>query len=277
MSNTARKYFRFALAAALIISGSLVLIAARSRKGRNQPVLPAISRKQDLATQGKPADRKRPSNLSLQAEAFTMSRRMGTRFSPGKLARSVLVGTLTIGSERHTAQISRTQTEDGENVEINLGGLSKSLTWDRGQGTLSAKARASGTDRELIERLALDSPDRFVLAQLEGASYFTVGRNVRPANAGENYTGPLWNIIRVNDPEQDDSKRADSSWRLYYVNTKTGLIDRIESEVQGQRVVAELSGWTDQNGEMVPARIVWRRQDQTIMEYQLTNFTHARQ
>lgn len=185
------------------------------------------------------------------------------------------MGTLTVGTERQLVQTTRTQTDKGEEVEIKIAGAQGSLTWEAGQGALSSGSRATSSNRELIERLVLDSPDQFVLAQLRGASYYTVARNVRPADAGDNYAGQLWDIVRVNDPEPDETKQPQSRWRLYYINTATGLIDKIESEVGGKRIVAELSGWNDQNGEKVPTQIKWTQQGRTLMQYTLANFSHA--
>jgi hypothetical protein len=170
----------------------------------------------------------------------------------------------------------RKQTDDGEQVEIALPGSRGSLTWDAAQGALASGERA-GSDRDLIERLVLDSPDQFVLAQLRGASYYTVARNVRPAEAGDDYTGPLWNIVRVNDPARDEQKKAHSQWRLYYINTSTGLIDKIVSEIEGEEIEAALSGWTEVGGEKVPGEIVWTNQSQTIMQFRLANFSHGQQ
>ena len=197
-------------------------------------------------------------NLSLQPEAFNLSRRLGQRFSPAKREVSTLIGTLTIGSDQKNVTTIRKQTDDGEQVEIHVAGSPGFLTWDATQGALSSNARATGGDRDLIERLVFDSPDQFVLAQLRGASYYTIAYNVRTVDAGENYGGPLWNIVRVNDPESDETKRPQSRWRLYYLNTATGLIDRIESEVLGERIVVEVSSWADQSGEKVPAQIAWK-------------------
>lgn len=262
----------------VVLLGTLAFVAGRPRRHakpeekkrtmppRERQVVQVLS-----ANTGGP----RPRNLSLQPEAFNMGHRLGKRFSPGKRERSILIGTLTIGSEQRIVQTTRTQTDDGEQVEIKIAGSPGSLTWDRNQGALSSGSRATGSDRQLVERLALDSPDQFVLAQLRGASYYMVAPNVRPVNAGDNYTGPLWNIIRVGDPEPDEAKRPESRWRLYYLNAVTGLIDRIESEAQGQRIVAELSAWTDQDGEKTPTQITWTHLGQTLMQYRLTNFSHA--
>jgi len=213
-------------------------------------------------------------NLSLQPEAMKLARQLGKRFVSDNSSTSALVGTLTIGSETRTIQMMRKQSEDGESVEIRVAG-SPLLSWDGRQGALDTDQQATGSNRELIERLVFDSPDQFVLMQLRGASYYTVARSVRPVDANDGYNGPLWTIVRVDDPQRDEAKTATSRWRLYYINTATGLIDRIESEVDGQRIVAEISSWTEQNGEKLPAQIVWTRDGQALMQYSLTNFSQS--
>lgn len=277
MSDKQRRVFWPVLLVVVVLLSALAFVAGRPRRlGAPEEKRPSAPVKiQSAQTKGEKAKTSGPRNLSLQPEAFNMGCRLGARFAAGKREKSVLVGTLTVGSERRTVQTIRTQTEDGEQVEIKIAGSATSLTWDKGQGALSSGSRASGSDRELIERLVLDSPDQFVLAQLRGASYYTVAYNVRPVNAGDKYAGPLWNIVRVNDPEPDEAKRPQSRWRLYYINVATGLIGRIESEVGGQRIVAAISGWTNQDGEKVPTEITWTGQGQTLMQYSLTNFSHA--
>lgn len=213
-------------------------------------------------------------NLSLQPEAMKLARRLGARFVSDNSPTSVLDGTLTIGSETRTIQMMRKQSDDGETVEIREAGAPL-LSWDAKQGALETGQQASDSKRELIERLVFDSPDQFVLMQLRGASYYTVARSVRPVDAPDGYDGPLWTIVRVADPEREDAKRSASRWRLYYLNAATGLIDRIESEVEGQRIVAEISSWREQGGEKLPAQIVWTRDGQTLMQYSLTNFSHS--
>jgi len=183
-------------------------------------------------------------NLSGQPEAFKMSRQLGRRFANSKRVQSTLIGTLTISGERKIVRTVRKQTGEGEDVEVNVAGYGHSLTWDATEGPLTSGARATGSDRELIESMVFDSPDQFVLAQLRGASYYTIARNVRPEGVTDSYSGPLWNIVRVDDPEKDVTKRAQSAWRLYYINTLTGLLDKVVYESQGQQVVAEFSHWT---------------------------------
>lgn len=215
----------------------------------------------------------RARNLALQPEAFNMSRRLGRRFATDGRDVSVASGALTVGSQRQAVQISRSQTSDGEEVEITRG-AGERLAWDAGKGSSANNRRANEADRELIERLVADGPDQFILAQLRGASYYTVGGNLRPDDAANNYNGPTWTVIRVTNSESDESKRPLNQWRLYYINTRTGLIDRIISNSQGQETIAELS-WTNTGGETVPARIVWKRQGQVLMRFDLGGFSHA--
>jgi hypothetical protein len=256
-----------------VTAGAWSVIRKRSRHTIAAPTRPVAA---TYITQGKsPQARSRSRNLSMQPEASAMARRLGSRFAGDKREKSVLIGTLTIGSDRRTVQTVRTQTDDGEEIEIKLAGSGAALTWDTNKGALSSGKSPNQADRDLIERLVFDSPDQFVLAQLRGASYFTVARNVRSADAGDNYNGPLWNIVRIDDQPSDETKAPQSRWRLYYVNALTGVIDRVESEIAGNRITAEFSGWTQQNGESFPTQIVWKQQGQTIMQYDVTNFSHA--
>jgi hypothetical protein len=79
--------------------------------------------------------------------------------------------------------------------------------------------------------------------------------------------------VRVDDPERDIEKLPRSPWRLYYTNTTTGLIDRIVSEVQGRRITAEISSWSESNGERVPTQVTWKGEGRIIMQYSATSFS----
>ncbi|HYW74741.1 MAG TPA: hypothetical protein VE961_27190 [Pyrinomonadaceae bacterium] len=204
-----------------------------------------------------------------------MSRRLGSRFQPDKLQRTVLNGTLTVGPDSRHVEIIRTQTDRGEDVEIHLAGHQNVLEWTEADGVRSSSGAANQNDRLLIERLLFDSPDQFVLAQLRGASYSLVSTTVRPTDAGDDYSGPLWNVVRVAEPDTGPTKKPQSSWRLYYINVSTGLIDKVISESAGQKIVAEFADWTDLRGDKVPAHIRWTTSGQTLMQYDLIGLSHA--
>lgn len=214
--------------------------------------------------------------LSLQPEADKMRRRLGKRFNAAGLEKSILTGFVTIGNERPQIRIIRTQEDDGEHVSVALGGGQPTLLWTRNDGALSNGARAGGDERGLLERIVLDSPDQFIQAQLSGASYFTVARNVRPQEAGDSpaYTGPTWDLVRIGVPQGLQNKPL-SPWRLYYINHSTGLIDKVISQEQGVTIVAELSGWANDGGELEPTLIRWSRGGQVLMELSLNNIGHG--
>lgn len=227
-------------------------------------------------TSNKPAQSQRPNkirNLVLQPEAAAVNRRIGNRFKSAT-ARSVLAGQLTVGNDRPPVTIIRTQTDSGENVEVILAG--RNFTWSEAEGIKAIQgAAATEAERLAVERLVFDSPDQFVLAQLRGASYQTIMRNLRPTDAGDDYTGPLWTMVRVDDPQKIESAAPKSAWRLYYINSISGLIDRIECDVDGQKIAASILQWTEQSGEKLPSHIRWTTNGETLMEFQLTSFSQG--
>jgi hypothetical protein len=228
--------------------------------------------------QGSPrARRVRARNHALQPEAQRFSRRVGQRFlEPGRES-SMLVGQLNVGGDQRHVRILRLQGDDGERVEVSFAGRQETLSWDAERGPLSSEGDAEGDARVLLERLVLDSPDQFALAQLRGASYYTVARSARPTNDGgaDGYKGPLYDLVRVGEPGREDGKGWSSPWRLYHVNTATGLVEKIVSEEGGTTVEAVLSDWGTHAGEKLPARITWASGGQVFMELTLQNVTHG--
>ena len=205
-------------------------------------------------------------NLALQPEAIRLVRRVGGQRFKSKTPPVVIVnGVLTIGPDRQDIQISRYQNTSGERVELVLSGGTRLLYWDASAGARSSIGTLAPTDRTVLERLIFDSADQFILAQIRGASYQTVIRNLRPDDAPDNYAGPLWDVVRVDDPGSDEQKRPLSRWRLYYLNRTTGLIDKIVSETEGERIEASLSDWKETDGEKFPSTIIWNHGGQRLM------------
>ena len=243
----------------LLAFATSVILGSRASTGASPPP--------NIPTQSQRPKKLR--NLALQAEAAAVNRRLGNRFKSTN-APSVFVGLVTLGSDRQPVTIIRRQTDYGETVELLLAG--RRFTWSESEGIKGTKESPTEPERLLVERLVFDSPDQFVLAQLRGASYQTIARNLRPTDAGDDYTGPLWTMVRIDDPQTGASASPKSSWRIYYINSGSGVIDRVECEVEGQKVEASILQWTEQNGEKVPSQIRWTSNGQTLMEYQLTSF-----
>jgi hypothetical protein len=211
-------------------------------------------------------------NLSLQPEAARVARQLGKRFKPSSRSVTAISGQLSLAGSQQTATLTRRQTDSGESVELGL--LNRVLTWSAAEGTKTNAGTPSDTERLLLERLILDSPENFVLAQLRGASYFTVARNVRPADASDGYTGSLWNVVRVVEPQADEQLRPQSAWRLYYINVRTGLPDGVEYELNGKEIKVEFLEWTAVQGEKTASHIRWSSDGQSIMEYRVASVSH---
>ena len=211
-------------------------------------------------------------NLALQPEAFKLNRRIGgDRFTSTTPAAVIMQGVLSTPTSRQNVQITRSQNAEGERVEVAVAGAPAPLSWDAASGARTSAGLLDLPNRALLERLTFDSADEFILAQLRGASYYVVARNVRPDDAPEDYSGALWDVVRVDDPETDQQKKPLSGWRLYYLNSKTGLIDKVVCDSQGERVEAIFSDWTNQSGEKLPAAITWTSNGRTLMSLNLTN------
>lgn len=210
-------------------------------------------------------------NLSVQPEAVKLSRHIrGAGFDPKKPRTVILNGVLATATEQRNVQIRRNQSGSGEQLEVLLAGSQAPLLWDAAAGAHSAAGAVNLNDRTLLERLTLDSADQFIFAQLRGASYYTVARNVRPDGAPDNYSGPIWDVVRVDESAQDDRTQPLSSWRLFYLNIATGLIDKIAYDSQGDRIEVKFADWTNQHGEKFPSTITWTNQEQTLLTFNLT-------
>jgi hypothetical protein len=262
MSQKSKPHLIVVVSVAAAACAASVIFITRASPESSAPSTQGVGQRQN--TRGR--------NLFLRPEALSVSRRLGNRFKPTSRAVSTTVGNLTIGGSQQAVSLVRRQTETGETVELVVG--SRGLAWSEREGIRTSSGLPTDTERLLVERLILDSPDQFVLAQLRGASYFTIARNVRPIDASDDYSGPLWNLVRVDEPPQDESVRPQSTWRIYYINVQTGLPDRVEYQLNGQEIRAEILGWSEQNGEKTPAQMRWSSGGQVIMEYQTTNVSH---
>ena len=264
-----RRPKRFQFGVLLLLTASAmaaiagVFIGSIRAKGKTQTsITPAVQTKTGQKAR----------SLSLQPEARKLSRLLGSRFLSSSPSIVTITGTVTIGPNSQTMTIARRQTETGESVQIVSG--TKTLSWNEVDAGRATTGISTPDDEVLLERLVFDGPEQFVLAQVRGASYYTIARNVRPEDVSSDYSGPLWTVVRVTEA-QDDKLRPMSEWRLYYINTRTGLIDRVVSQSEGQTVEATILSWNEQNGERIPGHITWSVAGKLIMDYLVTNFSYS--
>lgn len=279
--STKEKKLLLPIVTLIVAATALTLISVRTGTAgfdRARPPLPTATPLASAAPQGntEPNGGFRP-QLARQPATFKLARRLGKRFRGTGLGASVLIGTLRRGAGEQAVRIMRKQVTEGERVEVALGNGPASLTWDAREGALSSGSPASAEERLLLERLVLDTPDQFILAQLRGASYQTIARGVRPENAGDDYSGPIWDIVEVKDSIAGSSTSERTGQRLYWINSSAGIIDKIVSTGEGVDVIATLSGWVNQRGELVPSRITWTQNGGTLMQLDFTSFNYSEQ
>ena len=260
MSRKSRAFILTGTSLAILACATSVVLIARATSR------PAVVVTTDPPQTRTTAGRK---NLSLQPEAARVNRRLGNRFNSSVQSDTTMTGVLTIGKTQQTVTINRRQEQSGELVELVL--PNSRFTWNAREGIKAGSGSLSQVDRLFVERLIFDAADQFVLAQLRGASYYTVATNQRPDDAGEAYAGPLWNVVRVSEPQSGSDTAPSSAWRLFYINTSTDLIDRIVCELDGRTVEATIQ-WTEESGEKIPTHLKWTTQGGTLMEYEVTAF-----
>jgi hypothetical protein len=250
--------------------GAFVAVGARRNRFDIQLLQ---SQQRELFTTGPSRATSRFRNLSLQPEAAKLSKRLGQRFTGSESDVSVLLGEITTGETRIPLRIVRKQDERGESVEISANG--RALIWSASHGATGDTA-VTELDRSLIERLVFDSADAFVLAQLRGASYQVVVKNVRADLGGAgNYNGPLWTVVRVSYEGADSEAKPESVARMFYINSRTGLLDKVTSEIRGEEIEAIMDGWTTKDGETFPSVIRWSTAGRPIMELRVINFDRS--
>lgn len=264
---------------AVLIGGVLLGVVVRAYHTETaKGVLPTKASTAPLAATGPVKQRRLLTRLSFQPEANRMRRRLGKRFVvPGREV-AVTTGVLTMGSDRQPVRIVRTQDdEQGEQVSIAIGTNPASFAWTPKAGAVSSGNPLTGNERAAVERIALDSPDQFILAQTRGASYYTIAHAVRPAEAGDSDGSvPFWDLIRIGEPQLGSFSKPQSLWRIYYINNSTGLIDRIFYQEQTEDVTVELSGWTSRGGgELAPSLIRWTRGKTVVMELNLASISYG--
>lgn len=274
-----RKSFALKFGSIVVLLIGCAMLAAAVRAHNRGTLNGVISTKPSTVT-AIPQDNNRASRsdlgrrLSVQPEADRFRRKLGQRFVAAGKERATIAGTLSIGAQQFQVSLVRTQTDDGEAVAIALNGGAASLSWNGSEGAKSGASLASGLERQLTERLVLDSPDQFIQAQLRMTSYYTVARNVLPPGVGDadDYNGPSWDVVRVTEPKDASNGQPLSPVRHYFLNSSTGLLEKVVSDEPGQTIVAELSGWTNQGGELLPTHIVWTRDKQVVMEFTISGF-----
>jgi hypothetical protein len=193
---------------------------------------------------------------------------VGDRFESSAKGRSTVTGTLTryVGSEQLSSQITivrelpdKIRFEELRASDQRTLGYDGSRSWALGRASTSEESA-------LTELLVCDSLEHLISGQVAGDATLHLGDMFRTDDgSNENYIGPFYDIIRVEDSfTSQDSTRKRST--LYYFNSQTGLPEKIVYEHPDRtvRIEVEFGDWMTVDGQQIPASTTWKESGKPV-------------
>lgn len=215
-----------------------------------------------------------PAKLSPRLEANV--RKLGDRLiKPGK-ERMILDGKLTRGAGSTPVSVKliwelpnlfryEEQTTAGT-VVVAFDGTQ---VW-KSSGAVSAQ------DADLLETVFNDSTDHFFMGQMSGVAMRRLGYFFRLDDGkSRTYTGPYYDIYQTVDPLPAGGRRP----KLYYFNSKTGLLERVRYDIQGfggiTNVEVRIGDWRSDQGQHFPGSIQRSENGQPVLSFNLSTAAYA--
>ena len=203
---------------------------------------------------------------------------LGTRFESPAQGRSIMTATLT----RNTGEPRSVQLTITRELPDKLRVEQTSLTAQRTLGYDGSRAwvrggSASTEDLRLIEMIVRDSVEHFVSTQARGDATLHLGDMFRGDDGSNaNYDGPFYDILRVNDTFATPGG-TESRPTLFYLNSRTGLLEKIVYERQhdAAKVEVEFGEWIAITNQKIPSRIVWKENGTVTNQLTITQVTFA--
>ena len=193
---------------------------------------------------------------SLRPEFQVALEHFGSRLSvPGREA-LLLVGTIAHdGGAKAPFQASmeapdKVRFEEGSPGSATLSGFDGTQHW-------SNKASVVRADEALLETVLFNSFERLLFRQQAGQATRKIGSRFRVDGgaSGAAYTGPVYDIYAVYDDLPGNGKSR-QTWKWYYLNSNTLLLERIEYQgADGTTTTTLLEQWTQFGGDWVPRSI----------------------
>lgn len=198
---------------------------------------------------------------------------LGSRFEVEALGRTVILETLTRhgGGRPETARIRIVrELPDLLRFEEQRGAGARVLGYD-GSCKWGLSGEPTEVESALAEMLVRDSVEHFVAGQAAGNATQVLGERFRADDGTDpNYDGPYFEVLRVFDAFRDGG-RVEQRPTLYYLNSRTGLPERLVYERGGGgRVEVEFSDWAEAAGQRFPRRVTRREGGELILELRIT-------
>jgi len=262
----ARAYLTLSLLVILIVCFAVYRVFAGSRsEGKSASGAPAPVHldAQRLADNPEPdsiIDRSR-----LDRHVVRALDALGDRFEIEAKARVLITASLTRngGSPTQLTIVrepgDKLRVEEQAATRLRILGHDGSRSW--GQG-----GPPNVDEIEFLDSLVRDSIEHFITGQAAGNATLQLGDMFRLDNGEDpGYVGPFYDILRVEDAYTTAGVR-DSRPTLHYLNSQTGLPERIVYERGSKRVLVEFGNWAVFGGQKVPGRVVWQENGTIIRE-----------
>ena len=197
---------------------------------------------------------------------------LGNRFESPAQGRSIVTATLT-RSKGEPRQFTITR-ELPDKVRI------EELTtqWTIGHDGNRPWARAgslSEEDLRLIETLVRDSVEHFIAGQARGDATFHLGDMFRADDgSNQNYDGPFHDILRVDDAFET-AEGTKTRPTLFYLNSRTGLLEKIVYERGEGKIEVEFGEWLTITSQKTPGRITWKENGSVTNQLVITQLAFS--
>jgi hypothetical protein len=249
-------------------SGSWLANSAKANKARLTPT--------EVQRQTRPAPFFAVDRATLDRHVIRALDALGNRFESPTQGRSIVTATLT----RNTGQPQTTLTiirELPDKLRIEETSLTPRTFGYDGANAWVGGAPASPEDLQFIESFVRDSVEHFITGQARGDATFHLGDMFRSDDGSDpNYSGPFHDLLRVDDVFRT-AQGSQSRPTLFYLNSRTGLPERIVYDRQGDaaKILVEFSAWLTIAGQKTPGRIVWKENGNVTKQLTVSQVTFA--
>jgi len=193
---------------------------------------------------------------------------------PGK-ERLMIIGSLTRQNAASSTPFRLiTELPNRLRLEEGVGPQQHVVGYD-GEGEWSIGKDADNADREAIESLAFDTPDRLLFGQMEGLAYRYLGARFRlDDGTTKDYRDGFYDIYQVTDRIKIGSEIHERD-KLFYVNSDTLLPERVRYQAMraGATMDVEVinASWQKVNGQHVPSLITRLENGEPVLTLTVTS------
>ena len=215
-------------------------------------------------TYGKQVQQQRPAVSPFAVDRAHLDRHviraldaLGNRFESPAQGRSIMTATFTRSKGEPRQFTIIRELPDKLRIEETALTTQRTLGHD-GNRPWARAGSLSAEDLRLIEAIVRDSVEHFIAGQARGDATFHLGDMFRADDgSNQNYDGPFHDILRVDDAFET-TEGTKTRPTLFYLSSRTGLLEKIVYEREEGRIQVEFGDWLTIANQKTPGRIIWK-------------------